>query len=142
MDGNAPPSPDEGDDSHQNDAPPALYRLGSNMSRSSIFEDVEMAHEEVRRMPVGFEAKCSDVSLNSSCIPDLSPRACPRAYLPFLIEDHVPIRRPALCITTMRPSRLWKTTNRTVRDDDASLKTIFGEAFRILATWSLESWTK
>lgn len=24
-----------------------LYRLGSNQSRSSVFEDVEMAHDEV-----------------------------------------------------------------------------------------------
>lgn len=26
---------------------PRLYRLGSNQSRTSIFEDVEMAHDEV-----------------------------------------------------------------------------------------------
>ena len=28
-----------------------LYRLGSNQSRASVFEDVEMAHDEVRYLP-------------------------------------------------------------------------------------------
>ena len=49
MDENTPLSPGEGDDDHigHRGNAPALYRIGSNMSRSSIFEDVEMAHEEV-----------------------------------------------------------------------------------------------
>lgn len=52
MEENAPLSPSEGDDAHRsNDGPVSLYRISSNMSRSSIFEDVEMAHEEVRLAP-------------------------------------------------------------------------------------------
>ncbi|KAH7152534.1 hypothetical protein B0J13DRAFT_548672 [Dactylonectria estremocensis] len=53
MDENAPMSPNEGADSRRaNQAPVSLYRISSNMSRSSIFEDVEMAHEELYSGPV------------------------------------------------------------------------------------------
>jgi len=31
------------------DGGPGFYRLGANQSSASIFEDVEMAHDEVRR---------------------------------------------------------------------------------------------
>jgi cation-transporting ATPase 13A3/4/5 len=44
-DGNPRMSRDEGGASAN--APAALYRLNSNQSSSSVFEDVEMAHDEV-----------------------------------------------------------------------------------------------
>ncbi|KAK3945050.1 vacuolar cation-transporting ATPase YPK9 [Diplogelasinospora grovesii] len=49
---------DERDDSAREDAPPqgqngrGLYRLGSNQSSASIFEDVEMAHDELYSGPM------------------------------------------------------------------------------------------
>ena len=39
--------------SRANGPPPGLYRLSSNQSRSSLFEDVEMAQDEVRRIRLG-----------------------------------------------------------------------------------------
>lgn len=54
MEDDAPLSPDPGQDHHdghhRSNGRVSLYRVSSNMSRSSIFEDVEMAHEEVRKL--------------------------------------------------------------------------------------------
>lgn len=54
MEDDAPLSPDPGQDHHdghhRTNGRVSLYRVESNMSRSSIFEDVEMAHEEVRKL--------------------------------------------------------------------------------------------
>lgn len=58
MDEDAPLTPEPGQDhGHRGHRAPndngngngraSLYRMSSNQSRSSIFEDVEMAHEEV-----------------------------------------------------------------------------------------------
>lgn len=35
------------DEAHQGQAGASLYRMDSNLSSASIFEDVEMAHDEV-----------------------------------------------------------------------------------------------
>jgi hypothetical protein len=37
----------EGDADSGDEGSPGLYRLDSNQSRPSVFEDVEMAHDEV-----------------------------------------------------------------------------------------------
>ncbi|RSL40941.1 hypothetical protein CEP53_013061 [Fusarium sp. AF-6] len=56
MEDDAPLSPDPGQDHHDGhhstNGRVSLYRVESNMSRSSIFEDVEMAHEELYSGPV------------------------------------------------------------------------------------------
>ncbi|KAI5461058.1 hypothetical protein BGZ63DRAFT_356009 [Mariannaea sp. PMI_226] len=51
MNENTPVGIGEGDDAQQTDGP-SLYRVSSNMSRSSIFGEVEMAHEELYSGPV------------------------------------------------------------------------------------------
>lgn len=51
MEEDSPLSPDAGHGQNGSARPNgrvSLYRISSNQSRSSIFEDVEMAHEEVR----------------------------------------------------------------------------------------------
>ncbi|KAF7562565.1 hypothetical protein G7046_g1558 [Stylonectria norvegica] len=52
MDDDAPPTPEQGGRPSTANAPVPLYRLNSNASRSSIFEDVEMAHEELYSGPI------------------------------------------------------------------------------------------
>ncbi|KAF4983077.1 hypothetical protein FZEAL_1424 [Fusarium zealandicum] len=58
MEDDAPFSPDQGQTYHHHggrqgpNGRVSLYRLNSNQSRSSIFEDVEMAHEELYSGPV------------------------------------------------------------------------------------------
>lgn len=43
-----PRSPNGSRPAHQDDGQgPSLYRLDSNQSSTSVFEDVEMAHDEV-----------------------------------------------------------------------------------------------
>jgi hypothetical protein len=87
-DGNPRMSRDEGGASAN--GPAALYRLNSNQSSSSVFEDVEMAHDEVPH-------RIDHPAYSSTQVQ--SPRACPAAYLHSLIVEPEPTQQRALHIT-------------------------------------------
>src|SRR5687767_15895456 len=78
----------------------SLYQLDSNQSTPSVFEDVEMAHEEVRGRP--FHRRNSRpllIVFFHSSSPDQLPKVFPRVFLPSHIAGHAPTRRPALPTT-------------------------------------------
>lgn len=83
----------------------SLYRMSSNQSRSSIFEDVEMAHEEVMMKYTRTSRIHSTVDANYNFLSfslDLSPKVFPPVYRLSPIEDLAPIRLPASLITMTR----------------------------------------
>ena len=87
----------------------SLYRMSSNQSRSSIFEDVEMAHEEVRMKYTKASRIHPAVDTNYnffSFSPDLSPKVFPPVYPLSPIEDLAPIRPPA-SLTTMTRTKAF-----------------------------------
>ncbi len=76
-----------------------LYRLNSNQSSSSIFEDVEMAHEEVGHRHLLIRTDILTARLISS-IRDLLLRVSQPVSLPSLTVELAPIPQQALSITT------------------------------------------
>lgn len=116
--------------------PTSLYRMNSNQSRSSVFEDVEMAHDEVSSMNKKLAFTASNKS-SFSCTPDLLPKASLRAYQPSPIGDIVPTlqRVSPIMRTSQRYTRMLMP--RTVFPGRVSSTSIPGVASPILAIWNL-----
>lgn len=93
-----------------------LYRLGSNHSNASVFEDVEMAQDEVRK-PTAIV--CRPVFLIESLVcsysPDLSQRACQRVPLHFRIANAPTPRRASR--TTMKGRMGPRQSSNTLRTE-------------------------
>lgn len=94
---------------YQSGAPsPSLYRRYSlNRSTSSVFEDVEMAQDEVGSpSPHHFSRDSLTNVVTRSCTLALWPSPSPPAYPPFTADEVVQIRRPVLPSTRTRPKTL------------------------------------
>ena len=89
--------------SQANGRGPGLYRLNSNQSSTSIFEDVEMAQDEVRFFAQFclFKFEILAETLRCSYILDPLPKVYQRVCLRLPPAEPEPIRPPALCTTTM-----------------------------------------
>jgi hypothetical protein len=79
-----------------------LYRLDSNHSSSSIFEDVEMAHDEVCLTVCGVSQSVANIYCSSTLV--RLQRAFPAVSQPSRI-DAVPAPIPRLASRTMTTKR-------------------------------------
>ena len=88
-----------------------LYRLNSNQSSSSIFEDVEMAHDEVSLAVCGVSQPLANIYRSST--PVRLQRVCPAVSQPSRIDaEPAPIPRQASHSMTTKRSRSLKPKKR------------------------------
>lgn len=105
---------DQYDDGENEGGP--FYRQSINRSRSSIFENVEMAHDEVSDF-CAQAVKISDISGCSSSLV-LSPNPFLHPSLPSITVERVQIQQPAsLSTKTKTNQRNLKSLLRLVMGD-------------------------